>query len=92
MQLISPERSILVIGSLNANPADRVISRNDIRSMQLINDKQEIVPVPFFNSWGELGMSSMCWHPDTPYVLYIASSTELFKFYQIGRASCRERV
>jgi len=80
MELIAPDKRILVIGSLNANPADRAINRNDIRSMQLIDDQQRITPVAFFNTWGELGMSSMCWKESDPFILYIASSTELFRF------------
>ena len=32
---------LLVIGSLNANPADRVLNRDTIRSVQLINNKEE---------------------------------------------------
>ena len=80
MQLIDKEKKILVIGSLNANPADREISRDNIRSMQLIDEDTKIVPVNFFNAWGDLGMSSMCWHENDPYVLYIASSNEVFRF------------
>ena len=80
MQLIDKEKRILVIGSLNANPADREISRDNIRSMQLIDEDTKIVPVNFFNAWGDLGMSSMCWHTNDPYVLYIASSNEIFRF------------
>lgn len=80
MQLISPDKRILVIGSLNANPADREISRDNIRSMQLIDDQNAITPISFFNTWGELGMSSLCWHPEDPYTLYIASSSEVFRF------------
>ncbi len=80
MQLISPDKRVLVIGSLNANPADREISRENIRSMQLIDDRNIITPIPFFNTWGELGMSSLCWHPADPYTLFIASSSEVFRF------------
>ena len=81
MQLIDKEKRILVIGSLNANPADREIDRENIRSMQLIDDQEKILPVNFFNTWGDLGMSSMCWHEKDPFVLYIASSNEVFRFF-----------
>lgn len=80
MELISADKRILVIGSLNANPADRAIDRNDIRSMQIIDDKGRITPVAFFNTWGELGMSSMCWHDSDLYTLYLASSSEVYRF------------
>lgn len=71
---------MLVIGSLNANPADRELTRSAIRSMQWIGESQEVHPIDFFNSWGDLGMSSMAWRAVDPYTLYIASSTELFRF------------
>lgn len=77
---IHPDKRILVIGSLNANPADREIKRETIKSMQIIDENNTILPVNYFNSWGELGMSSMCYHPDDIYTLYIASSNEIFKF------------
>lgn len=80
MQLISDDKRILVIGSLNANPADRAISRDNIRSMQIIDEREAIHEVAFFKSWGELGMSSLCYHERDPYTLYIASSSEVFKF------------
>ncbi|MFN0275512.1 MAG: hypothetical protein ACKVPJ_07195 [Chitinophagales bacterium] len=79
-QLIGPEKRILVIGSLNANPADREMKRENIKSMQLIDEMNSIMPIDFFNSWGELGMSSMCYHKNDPFTLYIASSSELFQF------------
>lgn len=79
-QYIFPDKRILVIGSLNANPADREISRENIKSMQLIDDKNAVTPISFFNTWGELGMSSMCYHVSDPYTLYIASSSEVFRF------------
>ena len=77
--LISETNRILVIGSLNANPLDRVISRDAIRSMQLINPDTSITPIDYFNSWGELGMSSMCWKENEPYIVYLASSSDVFR-------------
>ena len=41
MQLINAEKRILVIGSLNANPADRAINRDNIRSLQIIDDTEK---------------------------------------------------
>ncbi len=79
-QLIYPDKRILVIGSLNSNPADREITRSDVKTMQLIDDMNQVTAIGYFNGWGDLGMSSMTWHPDDPYTLYLASSSELFKF------------
>ncbi|MFN3939871.1 MAG: hypothetical protein ACK4IY_04750, partial [Chitinophagales bacterium] len=77
---IRKEKRIVVIGSLNANPADRVLSRQQIKTIQYINADGKVLPVPFFNDWGELGMSSIAYHPDNRFVLYIASSSEVFEF------------
>jgi hypothetical protein len=79
-KLIHPDKRILVIGSLNSNPADRVITRADIKTMQLINESEEVVSLPYFESWGELGMSSMAYHHSDAYTLFLASSSEVFKF------------
>ena len=84
-RLINPDKQILVIGSLNANPADREISREQIKTMQLIDENEQVVPVNFFNGWGDLGMSSMAFHPSDPFTLYLASSSELFKFDLKGK-------
>jgi hypothetical protein len=80
MELVAPGKRILVIGALNVNPADRVLERDQLHSMQLIDEKNAVTPVTFFDAWGEMGMSSMCQHPRDPYTLYIASDSEVFKF------------
>ena len=76
---IAPDKRILVIGSLNANPADREIGRGEIRSLQFINPDLSISPVNYFNAWGELGMSSLCWHQEDPFILYLASSSDVYR-------------
>ncbi len=47
-QLIYPDKRVLVIGSLNANPADRIIDRKDIKTLQLIDDKSQVMPIDYF--------------------------------------------
>lgn len=79
MELISDSKRILVIGALNVNPADRVLSRSDVRAVQLIDETNAITPLRFFDAYGKIGMSSMCWHPHDPFELYFASDTEVFK-------------
>jgi hypothetical protein len=74
------DKQIMVIGSLNANPADREISRENVRTVQLFGEDKKPVPVSFFNSWGELGMSSMAVDPDDRKVLYFASSSQVYRF------------
>jgi len=70
----------MVIGSLNANPADREISRENVRTIQFFGEDKQAIGVPFFNGWGELGMSSMAMDPKDSKVIYFASSSAIFKF------------
>lgn len=77
---IQKDKRIIVVGSLNANPADRVLSRQQIKTMQYIDSSENVQPIPFFNNWGELGMSSIAYHPDNIFNLYLASSSEVFEF------------
>jgi hypothetical protein len=80
MELISENKRILVIGALNVNSADRALERAEVDTLQLIDNENAITPVRFFDAWGEMGMSSMCWIPEDPYTLYIASDCEVFRF------------
>lgn len=73
-------KMILVIGSLNANPADREIAREHVKSVQVFDKDRIAQPVTFFNSWGELGMSSMAVHPANKMKLYFATSSEVYLF------------
>ncbi|MGV0795686.1 hypothetical protein ABQF26_01885 [Mycolicibacterium elephantis] len=68
-----------MIGSLNANIADRTLDRSDLHSVQLIDSMSSVRPVEFFSDWGALGISSMCWHPDNPYIFYVATESALFR-------------
>ncbi len=70
------DEAALVLGSLNAKRQDRTLERSAVRPVQLIIDG-EIKPVPFFDSWGALGVSSVAWHPERPSALYITTGTEL---------------
>ena len=78
--MISECKRVLVIGALNVSPADRVIDRGALRSLQLIDERNAIRPLPFFDAWGEIGMSSLSWHPRDPFILYLASDCQVFKF------------
>lgn len=78
MQLISPSKKIVVLGSLNAHTADRAMGRDEINSMQIIDDNIRVTPVHYFDSWGELGLSSMCWSPKDPSALYVATGSSIY--------------
>lgn len=70
--------NVIVLGSLNAKPQDRTLSRSEIVPVQLVR-RDGIAPINFFNSWGELGVSSMAWHPGTPMVVYVTTGDNLAK-------------
>lgn len=67
---------LLVLGSLNANPADREADRSDIRPAQIYQDG-ELCPLSGLRSWGELGISSLAWHADRPLQLYVSTGADL---------------
>ena len=73
-------KMIMVIGSLNANPADREMTRGDLRSVQLIGPDKQFLPISYFQSWGELGMSSMAVDPANRMKLYFATSSDIYLF------------
>lgn len=70
--------AVLVLGSLNAKSQDRTLERYSVRPVQLISGG-EIKRVPFFDSWGALGVSSLARHPVNPSILYVTTGTELIK-------------
>jgi hypothetical protein len=74
----SNEESLVVLGSLNAMKEDREMQRSEIIPLQIIVNG-EIIPVPFFDSWGELGLSSMAWHPARPKILYMSTGNDLVR-------------
>ena len=76
--LFHPEESLVVLGSLNAKMEDRELQRSEISPLQIISNG-EVRPIPFFDSWGELGLSSMTWHPDRPKIIYFSSGKDLIK-------------
>lgn len=76
--LTSPDEAILILGSLNAKPQDRTLERPAVRPVQVLADGG-VRPVPFFDSWGELGVSSVAWHPGYPTLLYACTGTELVR-------------
>ena len=78
-QFLDPEEAILVLGSINAKLEDRYIDRNALRSVQLITEKG-IIPIDFFNTWGEKGVNAITWHPQDPLKFYISTGTDLIRF------------
>jgi len=50
--------ALLVTGSLNCNPQDRYLNREDIHPVQVYMDGV-LRPIKFFDSWGDFGASSL---------------------------------
>lgn len=73
--VIARNRALLVIGSLNANPADREMPPDAVRSMQIIDDTLTVRPIPFFES--RAAVSNVCWGSD-PSTLYLATTDNVF--------------
>ncbi len=86
--LIAREDSILVLGSLNAKPQDRRLERAEVRPVQLVSERG-FEPVPFFDDWGELGVSSLAWDRKHPDILFVATDRELFRL-DIERRDVRQ--
>lgn len=75
MERIIPEnKCLLVLGSSNANLQDRVSNRSDIVPMQLLSPSFQFTQVPFFNAWGECGVSSLAIDPQNDSTVYVATS------------------
>jgi hypothetical protein len=77
-QLIHPSEALLVLGSLHAFPQDRQLERSEVRPVQIIADGK-VHLARFFDSWGEWGVISVAWRPETPNTLYAATETQLIK-------------
>ena len=77
--LIAEGKSLLVIGSQNENPDDRVLDRSEIRSVQVLDRTMGLREARFFSSWGECGVSSVAADPVSPQVLYVATSTTIVR-------------
>ena len=72
----SSDEAVLVLGSLNAKQQDRTLKRSSVRPVQLILDGS-VEPVPFFDEWGRLGVSSLAFHPERPTTLYVTTGADL---------------
>jgi hypothetical protein len=75
---VPSDEAVMVLGGLNAKRQDRSLERGAVKPVQLLIDG-EIKPVPFFNSWGVLGVSSLAWHPRNSLTLYVSTGAELTK-------------
>lgn len=76
--LFNDNEVLLVTGSMNANQNDRYLPRDKIKPVQLIMDNQ-VIPVDYFNSWGEYGVSSFAWDNLESGTLYFSTGKTPYK-------------
>jgi hypothetical protein len=69
---------ILVFGSMNANADDRSHTREEIRTLQFIDHRYQLQSTNLFQQWGELGLSSMVFLPDSQSKFFITTGRNLF--------------
>lgn len=85
--LVSSKEAVLVFGSLNAKEEDRYHDRANIEPVQVFVDG-EVRQIPYFNDWGDLGVSSMAMamvngsEPE----LYLTTGADLVRLRLIGSA------
>lgn len=69
---------ILIFGSMNANVDDRSFTREGIRTLQYIDHNLNIHATDLFQSWGELGLSSMVFLPGSTSRFFITTGKHIF--------------
>jgi len=69
--------NLLILGSQNSKEIDQELSRDQIFPVQILNKDGSITPINFFNSWGEVGVSSMAWHPSLKNKLFVSINSEI---------------
>ena len=83
--LVSSEEAILVFGSLNAKEEDRYLGRENIEPVQVILDGA-VQQIPYFNCWGEFGVSSMAMIRGAQPEIYLTTGSDLVRLRLNGGA------
>jgi len=78
IDLLPLQDKVLVLGAQCAHPEDRHLNRAEIKPVQLIANGK-ITPIPFFDAWGRVGVSSLTWHPERPLIWYITTGNDLIR-------------
>lgn len=71
------KHNLLVLGSRNAKKEDQKLERPEVKPVQILYKDGELRPVDFFNSWGEVGVSAIAWHPDFTNELFVSVNDEI---------------
>jgi hypothetical protein len=77
-QFFNDNEVLMVTGSMNANEKDRYMPREAIQPVHLIMDNQ-VIPVNFFDSWGEFGVSSFAWDKQDKDHMYFTTGQTPYK-------------
>ncbi len=67
---------LLIVGSLNWNLSDRKLTRADICTVQLLSSNG-LESVPFFDAWGDLGVSSFAVDPENRFRWFVSTGTDM---------------
>lgn len=67
---------LVVLGSLNFKVSDRYLTRSQVRPLQLLSGGRA-VPIGFFDGWGRIGLSSLAWHADAPFIWFLSTGDDL---------------
>lgn len=74
------KHNLLVLGSQNSKEADQKLDRSEIRPVQLLTREGKLLPINFFNNWGEAGVSSIQWDLKRfPSNLFVSINDEIRK-------------
>lgn len=71
------KHNLLVLGSQNSKPEDQKIIREEVRPVQLLKENGNLLPINFFNGWGEVGVSSIAWDDRWPDELFVSINEEV---------------
>lgn len=75
---MSLKHDLLILGSRNVKAEDQKLSRSEIKPVQILNSKGSVEDLQFFNSWGEVGVSSIAWDLERfPHDLFVSVNDEI---------------
>lgn len=71
-------RYIIVTGAMNWKRPDRTLKRSQIFPIHIITPEEKVIKIPFFQSWGKLGIGSIVWDPAEPLIWYLSTGENVY--------------
>lgn len=68
---------ILILGSQNSKKQDQELSRDQIRPVQILNKTGKIESIDYFNTWGNVGVSSIAIHSEFEEEIFVSINEEI---------------